>query len=165
MTQFYIDLAAAKPAEELARQVLSKLTTEYTFVDVADMPRYYNYGDILAIGKDNSQFFIDVKNDSRIADTHRILCEEEVYYYDDNREVKGFMHSNYDYLCIVSQKENKLYIFDFKELQKIYKKGAPRVFKHPSQETYGFLLDLCIAKKYKALKAIIDYDKEDVICY
>jgi hypothetical protein len=165
MTQFYIDLEAAKPAEELVRQTLSKLTTEYQFIDVADLPQYYSYGDILATGKNGSEFFIDVKDDSRIADTKRILCEEEVYFKQDGYTKDGFMYSNYDYLCIVSKKESRIYIIDFKVLKEIYKKGEPRNFEHPTQETFGYLLDLYLVKKYKALKAVINYDKGDVVCY
>ena len=165
MTQFEKDLQAAKPAEELARKVLSNLTKEYEFVDVADVPKYYDYGDIMAIGKNNSHFFIDVKNDSRIWETKNILCEEYVYDKRYDREVKGFMYSHYDYLCIVSQKESRLYIIDFKVLQQIYKKGELRIFNHPTQYTEGYLVNIAAVKRYKGLKAIINYDKGEIVCY
>lgn len=162
MSQFQEDLAAAKPAERLVRQTLSKLTSEYEFVDVADDPQYYDYGDILAIGKNGSKVFFEVKNDSRIAETKNILCEDEVYDKRNDRYTKGNMHSNYDYYCVVSEAENRVYILDFKVLRQIYKKGEFRIFNHPTQYTEGYLLPLYLAKRYKALIAQIDYKNDEV---
>lgn len=162
MTQFQIDLEAARPYEILTRQVLSSLTTEYTFTDVAKNPQYYDYGDILATGKDGSEFFIDVKADSRIWETKNILCEELVYDKIYDREKIGFMHSHYDYLCIVSEKESRIYIIDFKVLKQIYKKGEPRNFDHPTQYTDGYLLNISVVKRYKGLKAIVNYETGEV---
>jgi hypothetical protein len=165
MSQFQKDLAAAKPAEALVRQVLSKLTDKYLFTDVADNPKFYDYGDIAAIGEDFKVKFFEVKNDSRIADTKNILCEELVYDKRNDREAPGNMCSKYDYYCVVSQKENRIYILDFKELQKIYKKGEFRIFDHATQYTEGYLLPLCVAKKYHALLAQINYETGEVKCF
>lgn len=162
MTPFQRDLAAAKPYEELSRQILSNLTTEYTFTNVADLPQYYHYGDILATGKNGSEFFIDVKRDTRIWETKNVLCEEHVYSKTDDRDEIGFMYSHYDYLCIVSEKESRLYIIDFKVLKQIYKKGEHRDFDHPTQWTDGYLLNLATIKRYKGLTAIINYATGEV---
>lgn len=47
-------------------------------------------------------YFIEVKDDSRIADTGRVLCEERVCYKDGDYFQKGFMYSDYDIFCVVS---------------------------------------------------------------
>ena len=165
MSQFQEDLIAARPAEILVLQVLSSLTNKYNFVDIAAEPQYYDYGDILATGEDGSEFFIDVKNDSRIWETKNILCEELVYDKRSDREKIGFMYSNYNYICIVSQRESRIYVIDFDILKQIYKKGEFRVFNHPTQYTEGYLLNIATVKKYKGLKAIINYEEGSVVCY
>ena len=104
--QFIEDLNKAKPAENLVRETLSRLTSEYQFVDVSNDSDCFRKGDIKAIAADNREIYIEVKNDSRIADTKRILCEDEVYYKHTGYCGKGNMHSDYDIYCIVSESEN-----------------------------------------------------------
>ena len=59
---------------------------------------------------------IEVKNDSCIASSGNILCEEENYIKADNRMIKGNMYCDSDIFCIVSQQARKIYVLDFKRL-------------------------------------------------
>ena len=61
-----------------------------------------------------------MKDDSRIADTQNILCEDAVYYKESGRYVKGNMYSDYDIYAVVSKKEKVIYFFDFAKLKEIY---------------------------------------------
>ena len=158
LKDFYADLEAAKPAEELARNVLASLAPGYEFKDVSYETQCYYKGDIKATAPDGQEFYIDVKNDSRIAETRNILCEEEVYYKDSNYFGKGNMQSDYDYLCIVSESEQRLYIVDFRKLKEIYKeKGKYKIIKHYDQDTFCYLVPLHVANKYGALIHKINY--------
>lgn len=104
MKDFYKDLCAAKPAEQLVLNKLSSLTTDWVFTDVSNQREYFYKGDILATAADGSkQLFIEVKNDSRIADTGNILCETEVYNKDGNYYIQGNMSNDTDIYAIVSQ--------------------------------------------------------------
>lgn len=157
LKEFYTDLEKAKAAEEIARNVLSTLAPDYNFVDVSYETKCYYKGDIKAIAPNGQEFFIEVKDDSRIADTRNILCEEEVYYKDANYFGKGNMQSDYDIYCIVSKSENRLYILDFNKLKTIYKKGEFKIIPHAQQNTHCYLLPLYIADKYGALMHKINY--------
>ena len=67
-------------AEYLVRDLFASKTTKYRFERVAEDKKYYYKGDIRAIALDGHETFIEVKDDSRICDTHNVLCEESVYY-------------------------------------------------------------------------------------
>ena len=47
-------------------------------------------------------YFIEVKDDSRIADTGNVLCEERVFFREGNYYQKGFMYNDYEIFCVVS---------------------------------------------------------------
>lgn len=155
---FNNDREAAREAEILVRVTLDNLTNDYIFEDVSDDPQYYYRGDIRAIGRDGTNIYIEVKDDSRIAETRKILCEEEVYYKDSDWYGKGNMKSNYDYYCVVSQSERKIYVLDFNRLKQIYRKfGEYKEINHSNQITYCYLLDLCRARQFGALINTIQY--------
>jgi len=158
LKDFHSDLANAKIAEKIVRDTLASLTTDYTFEDVSDDPQFYYKGDIRAVG-DNKELYIEVKDDSRIADTGNILCEEEVYYKDDDRFAKGNMYCDSDYYCVVSQQERKIYVLDFKILKTIYRKYSEdfKIIKHSEQDTYAYLLPICRAKQFGALLYKLNY--------
>lgn len=155
--QFTEDLQKAKSAEKLVRDTLSNLTSAFAFEDVSDNPQYYYIGDIKIIGADGSEYYMEVKDDSRIADTGKVLCEDEVYFKTNDYYKLGNMHSNYQYYCVVSKGERQLYIFDFSALKAIYKKGEYKVINHPLQTTYAYLLELCRAAQWGALIKKIKY--------
>ena len=154
---FKRDLEKARSAEQLVREVFSSLAPGYKFIDVAADRAYFYKGDIKAILPTGKEVYIEVKDDSRIAETRRILCEDENYIRDGDYYLKGNMQSDYDIYTIVSQAERKIYVLDFKKLQGIYKKGVFTIISHADQDTYCYLLDLYIAKRYGAMIDIIDY--------
>lgn len=156
--EFWSDLSKAKYSEQLVREVLSSLTDEYEFQDVSNQREYFYKGDIRAVSKTNGSFFmLEVKDDSRIAETRNVLCEEEVYYKESNYFGKGNMQSDYDIYCVVSQAEQKIYIIDFSILKKIYKQGEFKIIKHFAQDTYCYLLPLGVIKKNGGLIKVIEY--------
>lgn len=156
--EFQRDLEAAKGAEALVRDVFSNLTNDYEFEDVANDRAFFYRGDIRATNKLNGkEIYIEVKDDSRIADTGRILCEEEVYFKYLDYYSAGNMQSDYDIYCVVSKQQRKIYILDFKVLKKIYTKGEFKVIPHSNTDTYCFLLDICEARSNGAIIDIITY--------
>ncbi len=158
LKNFYKDLAAAKPAEQLVLKTLSSLATDYYFYDVSDIKEYRYRGDIRVINKiTNREYFLEVKNDSRIADTGNVLCEYQNYIKDGDYFIKGNMFSDYDFYCIVSQQQRKIYIIDFSILKANYTKGEHKVIYHYDQDTYCYLLPLLVVKRLGGLIAEIDY--------
>ena len=159
VVKFNEDLEKGHRAELLVQKVFSQLTGEYVFDLVSDQPAFYHLGDIRAIGKDGKEHMIEVKNDCRIGETKNILCEEEVWYYSIDSNVKGFMHNNYEYYCVVSEPEHKIYVIDFKVLFSIYRKGEFKALNHYDQMSYAYLVPLGLVKKYGGLIAVIDYEE------
>lgn len=83
MTQFRKDLEAARASELLVYNYLLSLGLDgVSFELVNDNPAYYHKGDIIARAA-NKEIGIDVKCDSRIAETSNVLCEEENYFFDN----------------------------------------------------------------------------------
>lgn len=157
LKDFFNDLENAKQAELLVRDTLAALTTDYTFFAVGDVKEYRYKGDIKAVDKAGNEIFIEVKDDSRIADTGNILCEEENYIKDGDYYIKGNMCCDSDIYCIVSQQERLIYVLDFKILKSIYKMGQYQIIHHSQQNTHCYLLELCRAKQYGALITKIKY--------
>lgn len=158
LRDFFKDLEAAKPAEQLVLNTLASLATGWDFVDVSNLKECRYKGDIKAINKLTSQeVFLEVKNDSRIADTGNILCEYQNYIKDGAYFIKGNMLSDYDYYCIVSQQQRKIYIIDFSILKANYTKGTHKVIYHYDQDTWCYLLPLGVLKSLGGLVAVLDY--------
>ena len=87
-SDFFSDLTSAKGAEQKVLETLSSLTNDYEFIDVSNKQEYWHKGDILAINKaTGARTFIEVKDDSRIAETHNILCEERIFFYESKTVV------------------------------------------------------------------------------
>lgn len=129
----------------------------YQVLDISEDPQYYHTGD-LKVMTPSGERFVEVKDDSRIADTKNILCEEEVFYKETNQFIKGNMYSNYDIYAVVSQSERKIYFFDFSKLKEIYKRfGTYKTINHSEQYNNCYLLELCRAKQFGALVAKINY--------
>ena len=159
---FEKDLAAAKEAEYLVEKYFRIMGSDtYEFRNVSEDSDYYYKGDLLAIAADGHRVGIEVKDDSRIAETGNVLCEESVYYIRGDYEGKGNMQSNYDIYCIVSKPEKKIYIIDFKKLRKIYKSfGIAKEIPHVDQITYCYLVPLWVIKQQGCFIAEIDYSGE-----
>lgn len=157
ISNFKRDLNNAKEAERVALATLSFLYPKYCFIDISEERAYYNTGDIKAVEKDTGIVsYFEVKDDSRIAETHNVLCEEEICYADIGF-VKGNMYSNYQYYLIVSKPEKKIYILDFEKLKANYRKGELKVIEHTEQTTIAFLCPLGDCKAWGALIKEISY--------
>ncbi len=159
LKDFNNDRAAAREAELIVLDALNSLTTGIIFEDVADDPFYYYKGDIIATDASGKEYYIEVKDDSRIADTKKILCEEENYLKESDRYIDGNMRNHgTNVYCIVSKSERKIYVLDYNVLQSIYRKyGEYKIIYHAQQNTYCYLLELCRAKQFGALLATINY--------
>ena len=157
---FYNDLEKAHFAENLLQKVFSSLSCKYNFKNVSEERNYFYKGDILAIDSNGREVGIEVKDDSRIAETRNILCEDKVWYNESGSFGKGNMQSDYDIYCVVSQVENKIYVIDFKRLQKYYKCGTYKEIPHADQTTCCYLCSLGEVKDWGALIAVVDYSGE-----
>ena len=157
LQSFQKDLKEAKAAEAIVLHALNSLTTGFTFEDVSNDRQCFYKGDIRAIAADGRELYIEVKDDKRIAETGRVLCEEENYIKCSDYWIKGGMYNNTDIYAVVSQQERKIYFFDFKQLQKIYKKGEYKVIQHAQQDSYCYLLELCRIKQWGAFMGVLKY--------
>ena len=86
---FFKDLNKAKKAEQIVATALSNLG--YSVADVSNDRSFFYKGDLLITLPTGEKKFVEVKDDSRIADTRNILCEEEVYYKEHDYYGKGNM--------------------------------------------------------------------------
>lgn len=160
LANFTRDLGIGRRAEVIALEVFRQLTNDFTFEDVANQKEYYHIGDIKAIEKaTGDSFFLEIKNDSRIADTHNVLCEDSVYYYRDGVTKQGNMYNQGTrYYCVVSERERKIYMIDFFILQSIYKKRGRFIrIPHAEQESNCYLVSLKTLEEAGALKGTINY--------
>lgn len=159
MSQFTDDLAIGRRAELIVKDVFSKLYEQCEFIDVAANKDFYYIGDIKVINKmSGNERYIEVKNDSRIADTHNVLCEDEYFNKYNGEFIKGNMHNCGTWLyCVVSEQERKIYTFDYAALQAIYRKGEFKQIKHNTQDTYAYLLPLSMLKNRGILLETINY--------
>ena len=162
VANFFSDLAEAKKTEELVLKTFSQMTDEYVFENVSDEREFFHKGDIKAIHKETGrEIFVEVKDDSCIGHTKNILCEEEVYFKDNDYWQKGCMHSNYDIYVVVSREIHKMYVLDFKKLQKFYKDGRFKTVDHASQTTYCYLYPLGDAGARGAIINSFNYREEE----
>lgn len=163
-SNFGRDRQKAKKAEHLVCEVLSNATIDYSIEDVADVPEYFYKGDIKVLGACNDEYYIDVKDDSRIAETGNVLCEAKVYSYREQRWLKGNMDSDYNALAVVAQQKKVIYIIDFDVLKRIYKSGKHYSKDHYDdygrllQKTVGTLCSLKSIERAGGLLYIIKYD-------
>ena len=159
ISTFKRDLDAARDAEILTLQLLAGATDDYDFFWVGDTREYFSKGDIKAIDKaTGKEIFIEVKDDSRIADTGNVLCEEEVDYFD--YQVKGNIYNEFDVYVVVSKQERKIYVIDGKVLKANYKQGYKKYIPHREQASDCYLLPLGNLKAAGGLLAVIEYDLE-----
>lgn len=159
LDNFRSDLENAKVAEALVLHLFSQLTDAYTFEDVSNIQEYQYKGDIKAIEKATGrEIFIEVKNDSRIHETHNVLCEEEVYYKDADYIGKGNMQGDSDVFVVVSQPEQKIYVMDFKKIKENYKKGIYKIIEHRKQASFCYLLSIDMIRNFGGGIASFNYE-------
>ena len=151
------DLAQAQEVEKAVAAHLSTLTNDYSFSWIGDQSLYYHKGDVVATNKvTGEQFFIEVKNDSRIHETFNVLLEDEVQYKDWTVQ-QGNLYSDYEIYCVVSLAARKMWIMDLKVLKNIHKQGEYTMIKHSDQTTFAWLLPLHKIKKAHGLIAQIEF--------
>lgn len=154
--QFYKDLEQGKRGEAIVAQYLK--TANIQVQDLSNDPQYYHKGDLLITLPTGEQRMVEVKNDTVIGTTGRILCEEEVFYKEGGYFKIGFMYNDYDIYVVVSEDTRQLYFLDFAKLKAIYKKyGQFKFFNYPTQSSDTYLVDLGRAKQFGALLAITKY--------
>lgn len=157
LVNFKTDLVKGHRAEQVVKDVFTSLTDKYTFQDVSNNPSYYHKGDLLATAADGRQIMIEVKNDEVIYKTGNVLCEEEVYYKDADYFKDGYMYSDYEIYCVVSEPERKIYVIDFKVLKSIYRKGEEKIINHYAQYSDVYLVPIGFIKQNGGLIDVIEY--------
>lgn len=157
LENFERDLAIGREAEEIVREVFSSLDPEHTYENVGNNSLCYYRGDIKVVDKEGNVRYIEVKNDSRIAETRNVLCEEEVYYKKYDYYGKGNMQSDYDIYAVVSKEQREIYVLDFEVLKKNYRKGSYKEIEHPQQITYCFLLSIDELERLGGVIAVVRY--------
>lgn len=155
VTQFNEDLKKGRAAEIIVYNYLKKNFPKCIIENVSDIPYFYYLGDIRLITTEGEKLHIEVKNDSRIADTHNILCEIAVEY--EYHTGAGNMDCGCDIYAIVSEKENKIYFLDFKKLVKLTKLAPLRSIVHSAQTTICKFVSLGDAARTGALLAAVNY--------
>ena len=154
--QFNKDLQQGKEGEQVVAKYLQ--TAGYQVEDVSNNRQDYHKGDLLITLPTGEKRYIEVKNDTVIGESQKILCEEEVYYKDKDYFAPGFMYRDYDIYAVVSEDTNTIYFFDFSKLKEIYKRfGTYKKFDYPDQYSECYLLEMCRARQFKALIAKIKY--------
>ena len=157
LNQFNKDLEIGKRAEDIVFQVFSSLDTKHKFEMISGFRDFFYMGDIVALDESGKATYIEVKNDSRIADTGNVLCEEEVYYKRHDYYGKGNMECDCDIYAVVSEEQRKIYVIDFKVLKSNYRKGIYKEIEHPQQITYCYLLPLSEIKRLGGLISVVNY--------
>lgn len=100
--EFLNDAAAAKPAEELVAAIMRSLVSTWNFEVIDGEDENQHKGDIRVTDPITGfSLFLEVKNDSRIAETGNVLCEYKKYFYDKGYK-DGNMTYDYEYYCVLS---------------------------------------------------------------
>ena len=158
------DVNAHKPAEKIVTQVLNNLNNGYHFEDVADNEKYFNKGDIKMIKDGKRTRCIDVKDDDKIANTGNFFVESDGWSKIYNCPKKGWISSKYDYVAVISQSEQIIWILSFKRLKEIYNKtdltGGERKKAGEFWDNikYGYTIPIEKAIELDCVLAKITYD-------
>ena len=100
--EFLNDAAAAKHAEELVAAIMSSLVSSWNFEVIDGEDENQHKGDIRVTDPITGfSLFLEVKNDSRIAETDNVLCEYLKFFYDKGYK-PGNMTYDYEYYCVLS---------------------------------------------------------------
>ena len=155
---FQNDLNNAREAEWLVCRTLAQKDASWQFEWVGDNREDFHKGDIKAIDPYTGfSLYLEVKNDNRIADTGNILCEWKKYFYDSGEYRRGNIKNEYDYYCVVSQQDRRIYVLDGPTLRQWYQNGERKVIYHDTDITYCHLLPLSFIQKKGGLRYTITY--------
>lgn len=157
LKDFKADLQKGKRAEKIVINQLTSLLEGYIIEDVSEVPECYYLGDIRLTDRVGRVIYVEVKNDTRIAETGNVLCEEEVFYKESGELRPGNMFNSTDVYAVVSQQDRCIYFFDFYVLLANYKKGEFRQIEHYDQTTYCYLVNRWDIERWGGLIGIIYY--------
>lgn len=154
------DIKQAKIAEHILYDVIQDelgcvFEVEYT----ADIPAYYDRGDVLIRDYGKEEWCIDAKDDKSIYWSHNVFVEETI----DRgwRDEAGWITKDYDEVAIVNRHDSEIYILDFAKLQKEYKKIRHRC-NVPAQfgdhTSYGSLCNIWDLQSHGICTRIIKYE-------
>ena len=160
------DVNANRPAELIALEVLNNLNNGYTYVDVAQIEKYYCKGDILMKKDGKKTKKIDAKNDGEVADTGNFAVEAGGYSKIYGYRKKGWIDSQYDYVAVISQQAKTIWILSFKRLKEIYKDTALTEGRLVTSEfwdnvKYNYLIPVYKAIELGVVLAKITYEYDD----
>lgn len=155
--EFLNDAAAAKPAEKLVAAIMSSLASSWNFEVIDGEDENQHKGDIRVIDPITGfSLFLEVKNDSRIAETDNVLCEYLKFFYDKGYK-PGNMTYDYEYYCVLSQESRRIYVIDFSILKPIYKSGTHTTIYHDNDITYCYLVPLSLIEEKGGLIKVLEY--------
>ena len=154
------DIVKAKLAERILFDVINdELGLVYDVEYTADVPAYYNRGDVLIRNYNKDEWCIDAKDDKSIWHTHNVFVEERIArgYYTE----KGWITKNYDEVAIVNRHDNEIYILDFKKLKEEYKRIRHRCnvpARFHDHTSYGSLCNIYDLQAYGIVNRILEYE-------
>lgn len=155
---FNNDLQQARNAEYLVCRTLAQKDKSWNFEWVGDDAACFHMGDIRATDTYSGfSYYIEVKDDTRIADTGNVLCEWRKYFYDTGEYRRGNIYNDYDYYCVVSQQDRRIYVLDGPILRKWYQNGERKAIYHEKDITYCHLLPLSFIQGKGGLLHTIAY--------
>lgn len=159
------DINNHKPAEQITLQVLNNLHNGFTFEDVTDDEGCYTKGDI-KMTKGDKVRFVDVKDDGVIATSGNFCVEAGGWSKRYNHRKKGWIDSKYDYVAVISQAEQVIWILSFKRLKQIYKNieltgGRKVTTEFWDNIKYSYLVPVHKAIELDAVLAKIEYEYDD----
>lgn len=161
------DIAAHKPAEAIAIEILSDLNMGFTFTNVSDDSDYYNKGDAI-MSKDGVDKFVDIKDDGCVWKTNNFFIETGGWDKIHQCKCKGWITSDYDCLAIVSQEKKNIWLLSMDRVRKFYDKfnitGGRKVESdHWDKRKSGVTLPIKAAVKLNIVLAKIKYDYDDLL--
>lgn len=185
---FWKDLAEGKKAEKRVQEVLensikwmvgcygseeelyskSENAWWYNFdvecvSDEEHLEEYAHKGDLKLVNRylPIIDFCVDVKNDKVMCRTGSIWCE--AYSKRRDKITRGWMYSDYDYIAFHSEKEQKIYIVDFKMLKIVYRKIGQEKWtaRDAGKQTKGYLCRISDLKAFRVIRIEIDYELVD----
>ena len=167
--RYFDDIAAHKPAEAIAIEVLSDLGMGFNFTDVSSDSKYYNKGDAI-MSKDGVDKFVDIKDDGCVWKTNNFFIETGGWDKIHNCKCKGWINSDYDFLAIVSQEKKNIWLLSMNRIKKFYNKfnitGGRKVeSQHWDKRKWGVTLPIEAAVKLNIVLAKIKYDYDDMLEY
>lgn len=167
-TEYLKDVNAHRGAEEIVVEVLNNLNNGYTFEDITGEEKYYSKGDIKMLKEGKKTRFIDVKDDGEINITGNFHVEAGGYSKIYGTKKKGWIDSNYDYVAVISQQDQIIWILSFKKLKEIYNKtdlteGRKVTSEFWDNVKYGYLIPVNKAIELGAVYAKIEYEFDDFI--